>query len=163
MDSRTKIANNNNKVRLGFGSQTDNYLRRFDNAAADPDVQVFTNETEDDEQTLYYCAMCKSRLEYHKHLCIFICPECFEQYDTKIQDRPILKKGFKITPHHELNRYPKFDDQDPNIPYMKGVSLDEQLDSDIEVLRTSQDGRIQHLRIRDNCTREEAYNKTRNL
>lgn len=94
---------------------------------------------------------------------IFICPECFEQYDTKIQDRPILKKGFKVTPYSDISRYPKADDGDIDIPFMKGINLDEQQDSEIEILRTSQDGRIQNIRIRDNVTREEAFRRMRKL
>lgn len=50
---------------------------------------------------------------------------------------------------------------------MKGINLEELDYPDIELLRTSQDGRIQHIRIRDNCTREEAVkqenSKTRDL
>lgn len=157
--------NMNNKVRLGFGTQIDNYLKRFDNAAADPDIQTFSNEDDEEPETRqYFCAMCRSHLQYHKHLSIWICPECFQQYDLRIQDRPIANKhGFNVTPHHDINRYAKLDNDDTNVPFMKGIDLTEQQDNDIEILRTSQNERIQYIKLRDNCTREEAYNKTRNL
>ncbi|MGA7368462.1 MAG: hypothetical protein WBX01_04985 [Nitrososphaeraceae archaeon] len=41
--------------------------------------------------------------------------------------------------------------------------LEERDDPDIEILRTSQDGRIQHIRVRDNVTSEEAIRRTRDL
>ncbi|HZD36720.1 MAG TPA: hypothetical protein VE130_16060 [Nitrososphaeraceae archaeon] len=44
---------------------------------------------------------------------------------------------------------------------MKGINLEERDDPDIEILRTSQDGRIQHIRIRDNVTAEKAIRRKR--
>jgi hypothetical protein len=63
------------------------------------------------EQRQYYCAMCKSRLDYHKHLQYWLCPECFQQYDPSIQDVPlknIIDSGVKIYP--ELQHNPTLDE-----------------------------------------------------
>jgi hypothetical protein len=161
MDSRRNSSNN--KVRTGFRYQDEIYLKKYDNPAADPDKQIFSLEEPESKQ--YWCAICRSRLEYRKNLEIFICTECFEQYDPKIQDTPIANNSkYKITPHNEIWRYPKCGEDDPNIPFVKAISLDEQLEnSNIEILRQSDDGRVKHIRITENCTREEALQWTRGV
>lgn len=148
---------------IGIGDE--NYLRKFDNASAYPEIQVFSSEglDEEPEQEKYFCAVCKSWLEYHKYLDISICLECYQQYDTKIQDTPISNKGFRIGPHHDISRYPKIDDEGVNIPFVKGINLDDQQGSNIQILRQSADGRIQHIRITDDCTSDDAIRKTRNM
>jgi ribosomal protein L37AE/L43A len=154
-----------NEVRTGFRYQDEVYLRKYDNAVADPDIQIFYKEDDQEEPELkqYWCAICQGKLTYMKPTdTIWKCDNCQETYDTKIQDRPITnKRAFKITPHHEINRYPKLDDID--IPFLNSINLNEQQDSDIEILRQSEDGRIKHIRLVNNCTKEEAYSKTRNL
>lgn len=156
---------NSNEVRTGFRYQDVQYLKRYDNATAAPDIQLFTAEEDNDEEPevrKYFCAVCKSRLDYLKDTeTIWRCNECMQYYDTKIQDVPIANNNkFRITPHYEINRYPKFDDEDINIPFVKAIDLDDQQDSNIEILRQSADGRIQHTRIVDNSTKKEAIRRT---
>ncbi|MGA7370335.1 MAG: hypothetical protein WBX01_14500 [Nitrososphaeraceae archaeon] len=147
------MKSNNNRVQMGFGYQDEQYLKRYDNASADPDIQIFTAEGADDEEPetkRYWCAICKSKLTYMKHRgTIWRCDNCAEFYDTKIQDTAISNnKGFKIRPHHEINRYPKFDETDSNIPFIKSINLDEHEDPNIEITRQSDDGRIRHIHVK---------------
>jgi len=157
------MKNNNNEVRQGFRFQDAVYLRKYDNSAAGLEIQLFTAEEDDEEPETkrYWCAICKSKLTYMQHTdTIWRCDNCQEYYDTKIQDTPIANnKGFKIRPHHEINRYPKFDEDDSNVPFVKSINLDEPENSNIEILRQSADRRIQHIRIIDNCTKKESYSK----
>jgi hypothetical protein len=120
--------NNNNEVRMGFKFQDEIYLRKYDNAVAGPEIQLFTEEDlEESETRKYFCAVCKSKLDYLKGTeTIWRCNECMEYYDTKIQDIPIgNNKGFKVVPHHEINRYPKLDEDDINISFVRSIKLDE--------------------------------------
>lgn len=55
------------------------------------------------------------------------------------------------------------DEDDTNISFVKSINLGEQQDSDIEIIRQSEDGRIKYIRLVDNCTREEALRRTRDL
>jgi hypothetical protein len=147
-----------NEVRTGFRYQDMQYLKRYDNAAAGPDIQIFTNDTLDDEEPearKYFCAVCRSKLTYMKHTrTIWRCDNCSEFYDTKIQDTPISNnEGFKVRPHHEINRYPRLDKNDVNTPFIKGINLDELENSfNIEIQRQSADRRIQHIRIKGSPT-----------
>jgi hypothetical protein len=74
--------NNNitfNGIRQGFSLRDSVYLKDNDYAQADPKLQLFVAEDieeEEPELRLYYCASCKSKLDYHKHLSIWICSEC---------------------------------------------------------------------------------------
>jgi len=146
------MKDNSNEVQQGFRYQDEIYLRKYDNAAADPEIQIFTNDTLDDEEPVtrrYSCAICKGKLMYMKHTeTIWKCDECQEIYDTEIQDISISKKGFKVIPHHDIARYPKIDDEDINIPFIKSINIDDQQDSNIEILRQSGDKRIQYIRIK---------------
>ncbi|MGA7368018.1 MAG: hypothetical protein WBX01_02740 [Nitrososphaeraceae archaeon] len=67
---------------------------------------------------------------------VWRCNECIQYYDTKIQDTPITNNNkFKVTPHSDISRYPKIDDEDTNIPFVKGVNLnlqEEERNSNIE-------------------------------
>jgi hypothetical protein len=75
-----------------------------------------------------------------------------EYYDTKIQDIPIANnKGFKVVPHHEINRYPRLDENDVNIPFVKGINLNQQQverNSNIEIKRQSTNGRVKHIHVK---------------
>ncbi|HZD35627.1 MAG TPA: hypothetical protein VE130_10515 [Nitrososphaeraceae archaeon] len=141
-------------VRTGFKYEDVQYLKKFDNASAGPEIQIFTAEEgleEEPEARKYFCAICRSKLDYLKGTkTIWRCNECMEYYDTKIQDKPISNnKGFKVRPHHEINRYPKFAEDDTNIPFLKGISLDEKQGSNnIEILRQSTDGRIKKIHVK---------------
>jgi hypothetical protein len=70
-------------------------------------------------------------------------------YDTKIQDSPIKdNSGFKVKPYHDLQHYPTIDDE--NSPFFEGINVDtiDEEDSDIGILRTSSDKRVQHIKVR---------------
>ena len=147
------MKSNSNDVRLGFRFQHEQYLKRYDNAAADPDIQIFAAEEDDEEPEAkrYWCAICKSKLNYMRHTdTIWKCDNCQKFYDAKIQDIPIANNNkFRITPHHDINRYPKFDDDNPEVPFLKGIRLDEQQeDPSIEILKQSPDKRIQHICVK---------------
>jgi hypothetical protein len=90
-----------------------------------PKIQTFIFEDDynlEPEQREYFCAVDKSLLDYHKYLDIWICHECFQHYDTRIQDTPIKdKSGFKLFAHSEHNPYATLDDNDPNLPFVQGI------------------------------------------
>lgn len=79
--------------------------------------------------------------------------------DPHIDVQPIVDQGLSKL----FVGYPKIDDEDIDVPFVKGIRLDEEQDSNIEILKQSPDKRIQHIRIRENCTREEAIRRTSNL
>lgn len=140
------------RVRRGLHTQVENYLNRYDNPEADPDVQIFDNEEDEEPETKYFCAVCKMRIRYYHDLQEWFCNNCGQHYDTKIQDRPVTNtRNFKVVPHYQIHRYPKLDDQDPNIPYMKGIQLDEEGIGEVEevqLIKSSPDQRVQHLRVK---------------
>jgi len=57
------------------------------------DIQILTEEDyeeEDPEQRHYFCALCKSRLDFLKETgTMWRCNECMEYYNTSIQDVPV--------------------------------------------------------------------------
>lgn len=88
-----------NGVRLGLTLKDSVLLRKETDHKHK--IQTFTfDDEEEPEQRQYFCASCKSRLDYHKYLDIWICSECYQQYDSKIQDRHI-----KVKPEFKLNSY----------------------------------------------------------
>jgi hypothetical protein len=143
------------KVNQGFRIQNQRYLQKFDNPQANPEVQIFTAEDFeeiDPEKRKYYCAICKSRLEYHRHLGIWICSECLEQYDPeRLYNVPLRDtKDFILKPYMELQHNPTWDDDDSNLPFVEGVDMNK-LDGDSESVRlenSTPDNRIQFIRVR---------------
>ena len=74
-----------------------------------------------------------------------------EYYDTKIQDIPIANnKGFKVAPHHEINRYPRLDENDVKHSIRKGCKLKPAVErnSNIEIKSQSTDGRVKHIHVK---------------
>jgi hypothetical protein len=122
------------------------YLRGFDNVEANPKIQLFTQddlEEEEQEERKYYC-VCKSRLEYHKHLGIWICSECYEQYDTNIQDAPLKDiSGPRVKTYPELKFNPTYDELDVHMPFVEAINFKET--GEVELVRSSSDRRIQHI------------------
>ena len=110
---------------------------------------------EEPEERTYGCAVCKSRLAYLTNTdTIWRCDNCLSYYDTKIQDRPIKNNSeFKLRSHH--NPYPTFDDGDPNIVFVEGVNPDQrdQQEEGIEVIRSSEDKRVQRLHVKGNLAK----------
>jgi ribosomal protein L37AE/L43A len=83
---------NNNRPNQGWKLEDQWYLNKYDNAQADPDVQILTDdqlEDENKEHREYWCAICKSRLDYVKNLDMWYCSACVQHYDTNIQDVPL--------------------------------------------------------------------------
>lgn len=120
-----------NGIRQGFLLRDSVYLRDNDNAQADPQIRMFTAEDleeEDPEQRNYYC-VCRSRLDYHKHLDIWICSEYFTQYDTNIQDLPLKDVSRqKVLTYPELTFNPTYDELDVHMPFVEGIDLDKEID-----------------------------------
>jgi DNA-directed RNA polymerase subunit RPC12/RpoP len=122
-----------------------------------PKIQIFSYQDEEDQQEpeerIYWCAMCKSKLEYlNGSDTIWRCDNCMSYYDTKIQDSVVKdKEDFKLTPYSGLQHYPVFDADDPNLPFVEAINpdaRDQEDPPDLEILRTSSDQRVQHIRVR---------------
>jgi hypothetical protein len=80
---------------------------------------------------------------------IWRCDNCLSYYDTKIQDIPIKNKSeFKLFAHSEHNPYAIMDVDDPSLPFIEGIDIDERLLQDQEQLSRSQEQRIQHIHVR---------------
>ena len=136
-------------IRPGFRAQ-DSFSLRTDHT---PKTQIWSYEEfePEPEERTYWCAICKSKLEYLKGSdTIWRCDNCMQWYDTKIQDSPIKDKGdFKLAPHYDLQHYPTADAED--IPFVQGINpdtIDEEDSLDIEIVRTSADKRVQHIHVK---------------
>jgi hypothetical protein len=94
--------------------------------------------------------LCKSKLDYLEGTnTIWMCSNCSQTYDTSIQDVPIKDMSeSKDKVYPELDRYPTYDTEDPNMVFVEGIDIGEQ-DSipGVEVLRD--DGfRHNHIRVK---------------
>jgi ribosomal protein L37AE/L43A len=146
-----------NGVRSGFSIKDTVALRRETDHTPKTQILAYSEDDEEPEERTYWCAVCKSRLEYLKDSdTIWRCDNCMEYYDTKIQDSPIKdNSGFKVKPHSDLMFYPTEDAED--IPFVQGINpdtIDEEDQPDIEIVRTSADRRIQHIHVK--CSPERA-------
>ena len=107
------------------------------------------------EERIYWCAVCKGQLTYQdKTDTIWRCDNCLSYYDTKIQDSPIKNNSeFKLRSHH--NPYATFGDSDPNIVFVEGINPDQrdQQQEGIEVIRSSEDKRVQRLHVKGNLAK----------
>jgi hypothetical protein len=110
-----------------------------------PKTQILTYSEDDDqepEERTYWCAICKSRLEYLKDSdTIWRCYNCMEYHDTKIQDKPIKdNKDFRVAPRYDLQFYPTPHDENYS-PFFQAIHPDPigEEDSDLEIVRTSAD------------------------
>lgn len=95
--------------------------------------------------------MCKTRLDYYNDLEEWFCPGCCQHYDTKIQDRPLTDTtDFKLVPHTDLRHYPTFDENDPMLPFVKNIPIDELAGEEdyIELVKTTPDQRVKHIRVK---------------
>jgi hypothetical protein len=106
-------------------------------------------EEEDPDDRIYYCAMCKGVLDYDKHLEAHLCKSYVQYYDTtNIQDTPLKDiKDFQLAPYSQLQNYPVFDENDPNMPFVEGIRLDELEKEEGLETRTYDNGRIQHINL----------------
>jgi hypothetical protein len=140
-------------IRLGFKPRDEHYLRDFDNAAANPQIQTFSDQDpeEDNEDKRYFCAMCKTRLEFYHDLDEWFCEGCGQHYDTKIQDRPLTDiKDFQLVPYTDQRHYPQFDENDPNLPFVHSIDVDKLAGEAeiVEIVKTSPDHRVKHIRVK---------------
>src|SRR5918996_1198835 len=144
--------NNSTAVNQGFLQQDQNYLRKYDNAASNPDVQILDEEDWEDEnkeQRHYWCAICEGKLDYLKNMDMWFCSACVQYYDTKIQDVPIKNLSeSKVKPFPELHKYPTYEENDIYMSFVQGIDPDEydSIPRNVEVLRD--DGRIKHIKVK---------------
>jgi hypothetical protein len=95
------------------------------------------------EEREYHCAICKAKLEYIKSLEMWNCSECSQYYDTKIQDVPVKNiSEFRVTLWSELQHYPTYDENDPNILFIEGIDHNTTIDESLET-RVYEDKRVQ--------------------
>ena len=127
-----KSKDNKDYPNQGFSLKDQNYLRKYDNASSDPEIQMLTEEDleEEPEQRTYFCAFCKSKLD-HLQLdvddTIWRCNNCMAYYDTNTQDMPlkdISSTGVKTYP--EFQYYPVFEEDGPGMIFMQGINPDEE-------------------------------------
>lgn len=143
------------QLNSGFKLKDQNYLNKYDNAKADPQLQVFTDEDIDEspEDKKYFCAMCKTRLDYYDDLEEWFCSGCYQHYDTRIQDKPLTDiRDFKLTPYTAQLHYPQFDENDPNMPFVDNIDVDKIAGEEdyIELVKSSPDQRVKHIRVKGN-------------
>jgi hypothetical protein len=59
-------------------------------------------------------------------------------YDTRTQDTPLKDPtDFKLVSYADLQYYPTFDENDPNMLFMEGIDLNNESGSKIELIRLS--------------------------
>ena len=144
--------NNSTAVNQGFLQQDQNYLRKYDNAASNPDVQILDEEDWEDEnkeQRHYWCATCEGKLDYLKNMDMWFCSACVQYYDTKIQDVPIKNLSeSKVKTFPELDKYPTYGENDIYMSFVQGIDPDEydSIPRNVEVLRD--DSRVKHIRVK---------------
>lgn len=140
-------------VNQGWKLEYQNYLRKYDNAEAGPELQILTEDDwEDDnlEHRQYHCSICFARLDYLQDTeTIWICSFCSQTYDTKIQDVPIKDLSeSKVRTYSELSHYPTYEENDIYMPFVEGIDPDADADiqSNIEVVYD--DGRHKKVRVK---------------
>ncbi len=143
----------------GWKRQDEWYLNRHDNVHT-PETQILTEEDFEDEnleQRQYWCAICKSRLDFLKETkTIWRCNECMQYYDTSIQDVPIKNiNDSRVKTYAELEHYHQLDDEDIYLPFVQGVDPDadseDYVPSNVEVI--SDNGRHRHIRVKGDITK----------
>lgn len=145
------------EVNQGWKQADECYLNQYDNPSNDPDIQLLTEdslEEENKEEREYFCAICQSKLDYLKHMDMWYCEACVQYYDTKIQDVPIKNiSDSKVRVSAELEHYHQTDDEDIFMPFVQGIDpdADEYIPSNIEVL--SDDGHNKYIRVKGDITK----------
>ena len=122
------------------------------------DIQILTEEDyeeEDKEVRRYWCAICKSRLDYLEGTeTIWMCSNCSQMYDTSIQDVPVKDiSESKVRTYTELDHYPTAEEGDIFVPFIEGFGPaadddddDEYVPRNIEVI--SDNGMHKHIRVK---------------
>jgi ribosomal protein L37AE/L43A len=148
---------NNKEVNPGWKHEDQHYLSK----EADPELQVFSEEDWEDvepEQQHYFCALCKSRLDFLKETgTMWRCNECMEYYNTSIQDVPVKDlRESKVKTYTELSHYPTYEEDDMFTPFIEGINPDREEDYDqegVELVSPSYDNRMQHIRVKGDITK----------
>ena len=94
-------------------------------------------EEEDPEKRHYFCAICKSKLDFMTNTeTMRRCNECMQYYDTSIQDTPVKDLSeSKVKVYTELDKYPTYDESDTYLPFVQGIDPDAETSiPDVEVL-----------------------------
>jgi DNA-directed RNA polymerase subunit RPC12/RpoP len=145
-------------TRQGFRYQDELELARI--STWDPEVQLFTAEDFDDEvepkMRKYWCAVCKSGLDYLQGADEWFCSQCGQQYDPKIQDVPIKDLSTsKVRVWAELAHYPIYEENDPYLPFAEGIDMDDivEEEKDIQLISSSPDLRIQKIRVKGDISK----------
>jgi hypothetical protein len=95
-----------------------------------PKTQIWSYEeleSEELEDRVYYCVMCKGLLDYDKHLDAHVCKSCVQYYDTtNMQDKPLKDvTDFKLVPYGEQRHYNPYDENDPMTAFVENIPLDD--------------------------------------
>jgi len=150
----------NERPNAGWKLEDRHYLHKHDNAQADLNIQILTEEDweeEDKELREYWCSICHGKLDYLKQMDMWHCSACVEYYDQKIQDVPIKDlRESKVRTYAELEHYHQSDEDDIFVPFIEGINPDEQEDYDlegVELVSSSADNRIQHLKVKGDITK----------
>lgn len=134
-------------TRSGFRREDTLYLSRQTHT---PKTQIFYSEEiiEDSEQEHFYCADCKSKLDYLKSSeAIWRCDNCMIYYDTRIQDTPLKDiTDSQLRPYSDLMHYPTVDADD--FPVFESIDLNKQQEEELEN-RAYKEQRVQHLDFRN--------------
>jgi hypothetical protein len=137
-------------VRPGFNDSDITFLSKQIHT---PRTQIFSYEeleSAEPEDRHYFCAMCKSKLDYSKYLEAYECKECVQYYDVQnLQDKPLTDiEDFKLVPYGAQRHYPEFDAEDPHTPFVETVDLND-TNEEIEgvEVRSYDNGRIKHINI----------------
>ncbi|MGC1133744.1 MAG: hypothetical protein WA941_13040 [Nitrososphaeraceae archaeon] len=155
-----KRIRDNDRPNAGWKLDDQHYLHKTD-PSNDPAIQILTEEDleeEDPEQRQYWCAVCKSRLDYLEGTnSIWMCSNCSQMYDTSIQDVPVKDlRESKVRTYAELDHYPTAEEDDIWLPFVQGISPDQEEDYDqqgVELISSSADNRIQHIRVKGDITK----------
>jgi len=150
----------NERPNAGWSQQDKHYLRKTD-PSNDPAIQILTEEDledEEPEQRQYFCALCKSRLDFLKETgTMWRCNECMEYYDTSIQDVPVKDlRESKVKTYTELSHYPTAEEDDIFVPFIEGINPDQEEDYDqegVSLISSSADNRIQHIKVKGDITK----------
>ena len=131
-------------VRPGFNDADVIYLNRQTHT---PKTQIFYSEEiiEDPEQETFFCALCKSKLDYIKKMQMYTCIQCVEYYDLNTQTTPLKDvTDTQLRPYADLIKYPTADADD--IPFFEGIDLSKQQEVGLES-RVNEDQRIQKMNL----------------
>jgi hypothetical protein len=80
-------------------------------------------------------------------------------YDENIQDKPLTDiTDFKLIPHSDLRFYPEFDANDPMVPFVESIDVDEIAGDapEIQLIKSTDNKRVQTVRVNNNADMMDA-------